>query len=157
MFLSVSRRRDRERYGSRAKANQQLSKRSWSRSGRTLLFCARDVVVANVLGPRCVRAVVGRQAPRQEERATLPTQCVFAFLFRSQALHSSRIAKRCRSNLTLLALVLCLRQRGMTEGFDSEIAFTRDFDIRFAGREILLTFIRVQNLDSLSFECYKTQ
>lgn len=65
------------------------------------LLYARDVVVANVPGPRCVQAVVGRQAPRQEERATLRTQCVFAFLFRSHALHSSRIAKRCRSNLTL--------------------------------------------------------
>lgn len=38
--------------GSRAKANQQLSKRSRSRSGRTLLY-ARDVVIANVPGPRC--------------------------------------------------------------------------------------------------------
>lgn len=73
----------------------------------TLLY-ERDVVVANVLGPRCVQPVVGRQAPRQEERATLRTQCVFAFLFRRHALQRVRlfdtrsIAKRCRSNLTLV-------------------------------------------------------
>lgn len=146
------RRRDRERYGSRAKANQQLSKRSWSRSGRTLLY-ARDVVVANVPGPRCVQAVVGRQAPRQEERAMLRTQCVFAFLFRSHALHSSRIAKRCRSNLTL-------GSRGSFDNKEWRMSLPR----RSLSREISASDERfcwllcpfLQNLGSLGFECYKT-
>lgn len=63
-----------------------------------------------------------RQAPRQEERATLRTQCVFAFLFRSDALRSSRIAKPCRSNLTL-GLLCLLRQHGMTDEFASRDRF----------------------------------
>lgn len=104
----------------------------------TLLY-ERDVVVANVLGPRCVQAVVGRQAPRQEERATLRTQCVFAFLFRRQRvrlLDTRRIAKRCRSNLTLV-----LPSTTRNDGWVSPRSWDR-FHERFRNRQILLTFMR---------------
>lgn len=133
------RRRDRERYGSRAKANQQLSKRSWSRSGRPfstnvmlwlLMYSVHDVYRQSLADKRRDK----KKGPRFEHNVCLPSY--LEGTHSNECTYWIRIAKRCRSNLTLV-----LPSTTRNDGWVSPRSWDR-FHERFRNRQILLTFMR---------------